>query len=154
MWFGVTVFITYGWTLCYMGFNTCMETNEYESLQLWKCGFWPLIMDTRLVPLMHLGFRGSPSLGLGTWLTWVIYFCLLNVWLWLCAANGGYDLVDRGKSALWLIYHHGIVLYLDGFHTSQQSFFGLWLQVTVRHGDVGMVRALMPVWGWNNNGAR
>ena len=56
------------------------------------------IMDTRIVPLMHLGFWGIPSLGLVSTKDFVNLLGLFFVWSWLCIVDGGDFQVDRGKT--------------------------------------------------------
>ena len=65
-------------------FKPCMgvETNVLQqnlTMEKWVFGF---DIAYQLVPLMHLGFRGSPSLGLGS--RWTCHFTwLFGVWYWL-----------------------------------------------------------------------
>ena len=78
-----------------MGFKPCMGIETYVKAIVSnynKVGFG-FDIENQLVPLMHLGLRGSPKLGLahdGL----VISFWLFGVWSWLCTAD--MDVTSRG----------------------------------------------------------
>ena len=68
-----------------LGFKPCMgmETNVLQrnlTMEKWVFGF---DIGYQLVPLIHISFCGSPSLGLGS--RWICHFSwLFGVWSWLC----------------------------------------------------------------------
>ena len=90
-----------------MGFNTLhgMVTNINEEMVNYGDVVFGLILDTRMVPLMHLGVWGSPSLGLGSTSDLVISLVLLIVWSWIYVDDGGDTMVNEGM----LHWFHGSV---------------------------------------------
>ena len=88
-----------------------METNDNEAMVNYGDVGFGLIVATRLAPLMHLGFWGSPILGIGSMRDLVISLLSLMVWSWLYAEDGGDTLVNEGM----LRWFHGSVLLFDSW---------------------------------------
>ena len=81
-----------------MGFKALHGNGDHDVVTFVNYGDvgFGLIMDTRLVPLMHIGVWGSPSLGPGSTNDLVILLGSLMVWSWLCTLDGGDSLANEG----------------------------------------------------------
>ena len=70
-----------------MGFKTLhgKQTIDIESISNYRFVGFGMVVDTKLASLMHLGFWGSPILGLSSMNVWVISLGLWRLWSHLCA---------------------------------------------------------------------